>query len=98
MVVIYNTNYNLSNQKSRPTSKILIQKIWVKKNRQTAKRNKRRIKKYVFWLKKFLGVFVEKKIWSKKFFLVKNFIWLCVHARTHMHTCVRTQASFQDEL
>ena len=36
MVVIYNTNYNLSNQKSRPTSKILIQKIWVKKNRQTA--------------------------------------------------------------
>ena len=60
------------------------------------------------------GFLVKKKIVKKNFFWstifsVKNFFWsknfwLCtqtrVHARkrTHMQTCVHTQASFQDEL
>ena len=64
------------------------------------------VKKKFFGQKNFLGGFDEKKLvkkifWSKIFFgcaCMRTRTHARTHSRTHGHTCVRTQASFQDEL
>ena len=64
------------------------------------------VKKNFFGQKNFLGGFDEKKLvkkffWSKFFFgcaCMRTRTHARTHSRTHGHTCVRTQASFQDEL